>query len=443
MSSERLAICVESLSKRYDLYQSPARRLQHLLVPERWRTARLQSHRQEFWALRGVSCDIARGETVGVIGHNGSGKSTLLQIICGTLSATSGSVAVDGRVAALLELGSGFNPEYSGRENVYINCGILGLTREQVDARFAAIAEFADIGSFIEQPVKTYSSGMFARLAFAAAIHVDPDILIVDEALSVGDFAFQFKCLRRLKEMADGGCTVLFVTHDIEQVQKLCNRALYLRKGKAVFFGDAREACNRYLADERLANAAAADTAAAPALLTAGEGAADVADLHARHARFADRVAPHRRGTREAAEILLVQVNGESDREPQIVFGETVTVAVDFVLRRPLGRPTIAMYAIDAAGQLIAGTNSAYENQDLSLCLSNEPYRLTLSFENRLRNGRFGVQVFLVDFSPGTSTDYLDYIDLATSFISLPTADEQRWAWYSPRFESRLGRPED
>jgi lipopolysaccharide transport system ATP-binding protein len=249
MSSNDFAIRVTSLSKRYEIYDTPRNRLKQFIAPRLQRLAG-QSPKQyfrEFWALKDVSFEIKKGETVGIVGRNGAGKSTLLQIICGTLSPTSGSIQTNGRIAALLELGSGFNPEFTGRENVYMNAAVLGLNKEEVDARFDDIVAFADIGDFVEQPVKTYSSGMMVRLAFATAIHVDPDILIVDEALAVGDFAFQHKCMLRIKQIIANGVTVLLVTHDVGAVMANCDRAIMLRKGAIHAIGSAAEVCNRYL----------------------------------------------------------------------------------------------------------------------------------------------------------------------------------------------------
>lgn len=196
--SFEIAIKVENLSKCYQIYEQPHDRLKQSLLPRIQRAIGFQPRQyyREFWSLKGVSFEVKKGETVGVIGRNGGGKSTLLQIICGTLSPTAGKIACYGRIAALLELGSGFNPEFTGRENVYLNASVLGLTKEEIDARFDDIVEFADINDFIEQPVKNYSSGMMVRLAFAVAIHVDADILVVDEALSVGDVYFVQKCMR-------------------------------------------------------------------------------------------------------------------------------------------------------------------------------------------------------------------------------------------------------
>jgi lipopolysaccharide transport system ATP-binding protein len=249
MSSSPYAIEVEGLTKCYHTYARPGDRLKQSVLPRLQRLVRrpVRSYGREFWALSGVSFAVRRGETVGIIGRNGSGKSTLLQMICGTLSPTAGSVATRGRVAALLELGSGFNPEFSGRENVYLNAALLGLTRAQIDQRFDSIAAFADIGEFVDQPVKTYSSGMFVRLAFAVIAHVDADILIVDEALSVGDAFFAQKCMRFFKSFGERGGTMLFVSHDAATVVKLCNRVIWLDRGRLQCEGDPESVCRRYL----------------------------------------------------------------------------------------------------------------------------------------------------------------------------------------------------
>lgn len=242
MSSD-LAIAVQCLSKCYHIYDRPQDRLKQGL----WR-GRKQFFR-EFWALRNVSFEVRKGEAVGIIGRNGSGKSTLLQLIAGTLAPTSGDVRVNGRIAALLELGSGFNPDFTGRENVYMNGAILGLSQEEIAARFDEIADFADIGQFIDQPVKTYSSGMIVRLAFAISACVEPDILIVDEALAVGDAAFQFKCMQRIERLTHSGTTLLFVSHDIGAVKSFCQRAVYLSKGEVKAAGSASDMAELYLMD--------------------------------------------------------------------------------------------------------------------------------------------------------------------------------------------------
>jgi lipopolysaccharide transport system ATP-binding protein len=240
MSSDPV-IEARGLGKAYPIYRRPEDRLKQLL----W--GRRRRYYEEFWAVREVNLRVGRGETVGIIGRNGSGKSTLLQMICGTLRPSAGEVRVVGRVAAMLELGSGFNPEFTGRENVRLAAAVLGLSREEIEARFGAIAGFADIGTFMDQPLKYYSSGMHARLAFAVCANVDADVLIVDEVLSVGDAAFQQKCMRFLNRFRLHG-TMLFVSHDSGAIVKLCDRALWLEQGVVRGFGDAKEMCRVYLA---------------------------------------------------------------------------------------------------------------------------------------------------------------------------------------------------
>jgi lipopolysaccharide transport system ATP-binding protein len=239
MSCE-VAISVDNLSKCYHIYDKPRERLLQMLAGGR------KQYYREFWALRGVSFKVMRGETVGVVGRNGSGKSTLLQMICGTLNPSDGRVATRGRVAALLELGSGFSPEFTGRENVYLNGSVLGLSHGEIDARFDAIAEFADIGEFIDQPVKSYSSGMVVRLAFAVAINVEPDILVVDEALSVGDELFQRKCFSKIESIRKAGATILFVSHSGSTVVDLCDRAILLDSGELLSVGAPRRIVGGY-----------------------------------------------------------------------------------------------------------------------------------------------------------------------------------------------------
>lgn len=248
MSSEQTVVSVRKVTKGYHIYDTPRDRLKQFIVPRLQRlTGRApRQYFNEFWALRDVSFELKKGETIGIIGRNGSGKSTLLQIICGTLYPSDGEVEVQGRVAALLELGSGFNPEFTGRENVYLNAGILGLTREQTKFRFADIEAFADIGTFIDQPVKTYSSGMMVRLAFAVIAHVDADILVIDEALAVGDAFFTQKCMRFLRDFMKRG-TVLFVSHDTAAVKSLCSRAIWLEKGQVLHDGSPKDVSERYL----------------------------------------------------------------------------------------------------------------------------------------------------------------------------------------------------
>jgi len=247
MSSD-IAIKVENISKCYQIYDSPRDRLKQFFLPRVRQSVGLSSRTyfKEFWALKDISLEIKRGEAVGIIGRNGSGKSTLLQLICGTLNPTVGNIQANGRVSALLELGSGFNPEFTGRENVYLNGAILGLSNDEITERFDEIAAFADVGSYLDQPVKSYSSGMMVRLAFAVAINVQPEILIVDEALSVGDELFQRKCFAKIEAIRANGATILFVSHSASQIVELCDRAILIDAGELIAVGLPKQIVGRY-----------------------------------------------------------------------------------------------------------------------------------------------------------------------------------------------------
>ncbi len=259
MSSDEILIDVRSLSKRYEIYGEPRDRLKQLVLPKIHRVLNRVGvalhlsqpstpprYFREFWALKNISFQVRRGETLGIIGRNGGGKSTLLQILAGTLTQTSGEVNVVGRIAALLELGSGFNPEFTGRENVFMNGRILGLSQKEIEARYDKIVEFADIGEFIDEPVKTYSSGMFVRLAFAVQAHVDASIVIIDEALAVGDVFFRQKCYTRLEQLRKSGAAILLVSHAMLDIEQYCERAIVLDHGAMKYIGPATEATKRY-----------------------------------------------------------------------------------------------------------------------------------------------------------------------------------------------------
>ena len=265
MSSEEIVIDVRGLGKRYEIYNTPRDRLKQLVLPHLYQvvnragvtlstTKRHQApcYFRKFWALQDVSFQVRRGETFGIIGRNGSGKSTLLQILAGTLAQTKGDVEVHGRIAALLELGSGFNPDFSGRENVFLNGRILGLGQKEIEARYEQIVDFADIGNFIDQPVKTYSSGMFVRLAFAVQAHIDASIVIIDEALAVGDVFFRQKCYSRLEQLRNSGAAILLVSHAMTEIEQFCDRAILLDHGLQTFVGPATEATKHYYLQNQL-----------------------------------------------------------------------------------------------------------------------------------------------------------------------------------------------
>ena len=335
MSSDDFVIRAQGLGKTYQVYESPRARLQQFIVPRlnRWLGRPAPDLYREFHALRDVGFTVRRGETVGVVGRNGSGKSTLLQLVCGTLHPSAGSVEVRGRVAALLELGSGFNPEFTGRENVMLYAALLGLGRRQIEERFADIERFAAIGDFIDQPIKTYSSGMVVRLAFSVAIHVDPDILVVDEALAVGDTAFQQKCLHRIRAMQEAGVSILLVTHSSNALIEYCDRGIYLRNGSVVMDGPCREVVRRY-GDDLLEQEGAISVSHVSAPV-AGTDGPDPADSPA--------PAPEPSEGQQAGsgmQIAAVRLLSEAGAPAGTFrFDERVVVELELQVRQPVGSP--------------------------------------------------------------------------------------------------------
>lgn len=364
MSSE-IAIKVENLSKCYQIYEQPHDRLKQSIYPRLQRLAGKpgKQYFREFWALQNVSFEVKRGETVGIIGRNGSGKSTLLQMICGTLNPTSGSIQTNGRVAALLELGSGFNPEFTGRENVYLNAAVLGLSKEEIDAHYDDIVAFADIGNFIDQPIKTYSSGMMVRLAFAVQAQVSPDILIVDEALAVGDAKFQAKCFDQLKRLKEGGTSILLVTHSSEQIVTHCTRALLLDNSKAIEVGEPRSVVNRYLdllfgKENKSIEASAFPTSS----LTVNDAATQSFSLSYTNDVFSTRPGynPHEyRWGDGSASILDFHLSAEDENYPSaITTGQNVVLAISVRFLNGLVRPILGITIKTKEGVTVYGVNS-------------------------------------------------------------------------------------
>ncbi|CAM3313560.1 sugar ABC transporter ATP-binding protein [Pseudomonas floridensis] len=405
MSSDEIAISVRDISKCYYTYERPVDRLLHSLVPRLQRRLGrpVSAYGQEFWALRNVDFEIRRGETVGIVGRNGSGKSTLLQIICGTMRPSGGSVHTEGRVGALLELGSGFNPEFTGRENVYLNASVLGLSREEVDQRFSAIAGFADIGDFIDQPVKTYSSGMVVRLAFAVQAQVDPHILIVDEALSVGDAKFQAKCFERLRQLKHNGISILLVTHASEQVVTHCNRAILLEGGRVEMSGPPRAVVNRYMdllfgRDRRMTpavpNAATNDPVpSAPVFPEQGpalnfeQDAFDVRPGFNRH--------EYRWGDGAACLMDFHLAVRDEAFPPSIESGSEVRLYVAIRFNQRVSHPVLGFTIKTKEGVTVYGTNSYLLDCEASRHLY-EPgaqLRACLRFRNRLATGDYFISL--------------------------------------------------
>ncbi len=374
MSSNEIAIRVTNLSKCYEIYSAPRDRLKQFVMP---RLQGLIGHSskqyfREFWAVKDVSFEIKKGETVGIIGRNGSGKSTLLQMICGTLNPTSGSIQTNGRIAALLELGSGFNPEFTGRENVYMNASVLGLNNEEIDSRFNDIVAFADIGDFIEQPVKTYSSGMMVRLAFAVIAHVDADILIVDEALAVGDAFFTQKCMRFLRSFMTNG-TVLFVSHDTGSIKNLCSYAVWLEKGTVIQEGSPKGVCELYLEAFYEAQQGKSSSTKLRAFKKP-DGSIPIKDqrlefINASNLRndlqifnFDPNAASFGKGGAQIHDVRLMDENEHS--LAWIVGGEKVILRVMVHAHQDLDSPIVGFYVKDRLGQTLFGDNTFLTYKD-------------------------------------------------------------------------------
>jgi homopolymeric O-antigen transport system ATP-binding protein len=400
MSSE-YAIRARHLGKSYQVYQRPGDRLKQFVWRDRRRFYR------EFWALRDVSFDVTPGATVGIIGRNGSGKSTLLQLICGTLTPTMGSVELHGRVAALLELGAGFNLEFTGRENVFMYGAVLGLNEQEIRDRYDQILAFADIGAFIDMPVKTYSSGMFVRLAFSVAINVDPDVLIIDEALAVGDARFQQRCMAKLRQLQAGGVSILFVSHDVEAVKRLCQHVLILHDGEVVNSGDPLSMANWYLALSTLdfdvdrlrhmqeSEAERADrhaSAAAPesgleAMTAADRPGAGGAGEHLDIPEF--KLFRHGDGNARIRDVFLATEDGV--RTEVVTLGQTVQVILDVEFCSDQFSHLIGFYMRDRLGTDVIGINTWQERVDLPEVRRGDRLRYSFTLPIDLKPGYYSV----------------------------------------------------
>lgn len=381
MSSD-VVIKIENVSKCFEVYDAPRDRLKQFFLPSIQEMLRKKPNRyyREFWALKDVSFEVKKGETVGIVGRNGSGKSTLLQIICGTLAQTHGSVMANGRIAALLELGSGFNPDFTGRENVYMNASVLGLGKEEIDACFDEIASFADIGNFLEQPVKTYSSGMVVRLAFSVAINVAPDILIVDEALAVGDAAFQRKCLRKIDEISSGGTTLLFVSHDLETVRKICESAVYLNGGAMIGFGRAKDVCIGYERDLFGASRKSEYSRPGPSV---GESREDSAIFDPELAGEGEKIYGDGR-----AEIFDVAIfNGQRKKINVLQLNSDVVVSYCVKFLDRVETPIFGMLMTNREGISIFGVNTTGQDISRRVFLENNEVRIDFCLKNHLAPG--------------------------------------------------------
>ena len=449
MSSE-IAIEVNDLSKCYQIYKRPQDRLLQMLMGGR------KKYHKDFWALKSASFSIAKGETVGIIGRNGSGKSTLLQMICGTVSPTSGTVATRGRVAALLELGAGFNIEFTGRENILLNAQILGIPREEMENRLEEVMAFSELGDFFDRPVKTYSSGMYARLAFSIAIHVDPDILVVDEALAVGDSRFVAKCMRRMRDIQEQGATILFVSHDVGSVRTLCKRAIWIDKGQLIEDGDVFPVTGKYMefmfkdeeTEEQILReeiVASHDEVNDASDVQAVTEAVDVQTLSPEELSNAPALSKNENaldarpvshwGSRKGM-IVGAAVYGEHGaRADVITWGKPLEVVID--VRVPLDIPrehlSIACSIKDLKGtDLIVSTTQDLSTDELP---EQERFRVRFSMTNALVTGNY-LLVAAVVKRLGKDIHHYEYFEGAHYFSSL--ADECFYGIFQPEIKQSV-----
>lgn len=446
---KEIAIHIEGLSKCYQIYDKPHHRLLQGLFGKK------RQYYREFWALKDVSMTIYKGETVGIIGQNGSGKSTLLQLLCGTLTPTAGTVAVNGRVAALLELGAGFNPEFTGKENVYMNATILGLSRAEIDARYEQIVAFSEIGEFVNQPVKTYSSGMYVRLAFSVIAHVDADILIVDEALAVGDAFFTQKCMRFLRQFREKG-TILFVSHDNAAVVNLCHRAAWLSHGQLQKMGSAKEISTAYMeklfearqgqidlsGHQSAKNDAATHETVLKNLFRQIEPIIDprweqINQSAARNVlqlfEFKEEMGAFGTGKAKIMHVSLLNEHGK--KLMTLIGGETVQLVVAFTAFEPMFSVIVGFIVKDRLGQNLFGDNSylTYQNQPLYL-QENQTHLVRFIFQMPiLPVGDYAVAVAIAE---GTQEEHVQHhwmhealiirsqtSSVSTGLIGLPMMD--------------------
>lgn len=401
MSSDNLILSARNISKSFRIYNAPIDRLkQSVTNGVRGLLGSSPKHYfREFWALEDVSFDIRRGETVGVIGRNGAGKSTLLQIICGTLTPTHGTLQVNGKISALLELGAGFNPEFTGRDNVMLSGAILGLDKETILQKFDEIAAFADIGQFIDQPVKTYSSGMYVRLAFSVAAHVEPELLVVDEALAVGDSVFQAKCMNKIRRMMNDGLSLLFVSHDISAIKSLCSKAVLLEQGKMLSFGETSNVANMYtgIVHERKAHD---------------------------ESQF-DKSASIERLGDKAAEYLSVEVVDQFGRAKEtFMHGEEVWVSATLKVNESAKMIGLGLHVRDRTGADVAYIDNLLERRYLKDVGKGDVYKLKWRIPCVFVRGRYDIAAVVsrpgVDADPNSTIaeDYVisDFVAVAAQF---------------------------
>lgn len=417
MSSD-IAIKVSNVSKHYQIYDRPSDRLKQSFY-----RGRKQFYR-EFKALEDVSFEIGKGETVGIIGRNGSGKSTMLQIICGTLTPTSGSVETYGRVAALLELGSGFNPEFTGWENVRMSCALLGLTPDETEDRLDAIAAFADIGDFIEQPVKTYSSGMYVRLAFAVNAFSDPDIMVVDEALSVGDISFQAKCMTVLNRIQNDGAAVLFVSHDVNTVKSLCSRGIYLESGIVKSIGKAADVAELYIRnmreemneEQRKISSVSTGSDSIQKKTESGQSGGNSNAVFKHSEEFDTRVAEFRYGSGGVSVAYVELLNSDNEEIKIVDFNQSVKIRI-YIEATSEQSVTVNFYILDDKKINVTGCGFSLVKRELLQTENGGHYLVEYSLNLPLQEGNYSIRVQVTAPIIGDqSAEFLDVVEDAVVF---------------------------
>jgi lipopolysaccharide transport system ATP-binding protein len=405
--SSNIAIKVNDVCKHYPIYKTPQDRLKQFFRSGLYKLfgIKVKRYYQEFHALENISFEVKKGETVGIIGRNGSGKSTLLQIICGILNPSSGTVIANGRIAALLELGSGFNPEFTGRENIYLNASILGLNENQIDDVYQDIVNFADIGDFIGQPIKTYSSGMVVRLAFAVIAHVSADILIIDEALAVGDAVFTQKCMRFLRRFMENN-TVLFVSHDTGSVSSLCRNAIWLDQGHLREYGETKQVIQNYteFCTHKIYGESVTFKSIKNEKYKSDSDIVPAIDLNTKIGFF-DNLANADGWYSGAAEIKSVSF--ESQSGSSIFFGgDCVTLRIEAIAHKSLSSPIIGFFLRDKLGQALFGENT-YLHSNLINISPGENVVAEFEFNlPYLPNGEYSLTVAIAD---GTQQDHTQH----------------------------------
>ena len=411
-----VVISLSGVSKCFRRYEKPIDRLKEVLLSS-------NNKATEFWVLNDINLEVKRGQTVGIIGQNGSGKSTLLQMIAGTMQPTIGNLKVRGQVSALLELGSGFNPEFTGRQNVFFNGRILGLSQEEIENRFDAIAAFADIGEYIDHPVKTYSSGMYVRLAFSVAVHVDSEVLIIDEALAVGDVMFQHRCMRKIKSLMSSGITTLFVSHDSNAVRALCTSAIMLEGGAIFASGHPDQVMNQYLKkitdleisrvdeDSSIQELPLQLSEVDPVLYHPSTSPHEEALLKSRTGFYLDPLSNRGNGKADITGIIILESSGDwAGPVPIVSFDEKITIIVRVLILKAMSSALVGFLMKDKNGYDVLGINTYEEKLKLESLQVNEQVDVSFQMRVPVRPGSYGLSVAIAETGASVTSLWLDNV---------------------------------